>query len=138
MKMIKNIEFSLVSKKRIEMIDITSQIKNVVDENEFQKGFVKLFVPHTTAGLTINENSDPYVQKDIINAMSDIVPESSNFYHVEGNSDAHLKSSLFGVALDLLVENGKVILGTWQSVFFCEFDGPRTRKVFVQLFGEKK
>jgi len=136
--MIKTLDFSLMTKKRIEMVDITNQIKGLVEEHGLHNGFIKLFVPHTTAGLTINENSDPYVQKDIINAMSDIVPESSNFYHVEGNSDAHLKSSLFGVDLDLLVDQGKVILGTWQSVFFCEFDGPRTRKVYVQLCGDKK
>ena len=135
-KMIKIIEFALVSKKRIEMIDITAQVVKYIAEYKLKNGFVKVFIPHTTVGLTINENSDPYVQRDMMNALSELIPESSNFYHVEGNSDAHLKSSLFGVDLDVLVENGKIKLGTWQSIYFCEFDCPRSRKVFIQLFGE--
>jgi secondary thiamine-phosphate synthase enzyme len=134
--MIKTIELSVASKKSIEMIDITSEIKREVEESRIKEGSVKVFIPHTTAGLTINENSDPFVQKDILSALADVVPESSKFYHLEGNSDAHLKSSLFGVNVELIVHNSQLVLGNWQSVYFCEFDGPRSRKVWVQISGD--
>lgn len=122
------------SKSHTEMIDITHKIKGLVPEN-FISGFCHLFCMHTTAGLTINENGDPEVVNDMIRFIGELIPWNDNKYrHMEGNTAAHLKSTFFGPALTVPIENGKLVLGTWQSVYFCEFDGPRNyRKVNVKF-----
>lgn len=119
--------------RRKEMLDITSKLQKAVSEGGMSDGIVVAYVPHTTAGITINENADPDVSRDILSHLESLVPASSNFRHVEGNSDAHIQSTLTGSSVSIIVENGKLVLGTWQSVFFCEFDGPRTRKIHVKL-----
>jgi secondary thiamine-phosphate synthase enzyme len=115
------------------MIDITDRIKELVIGAGFQDGVCHIFVPHTTAGITINENADPDVQTDILLCLRNLIPISSVFRHFEGNSDAHVKALLVGHATSVIVQTGQLQLGTWQSIFFCEFDGPRQRTVFVQL-----
>jgi secondary thiamine-phosphate synthase enzyme len=124
------------SKSRNEFIDITDMVQEVVKEAGITKGICYLYVPHTTAGITINEGADPSVQRDIINALSRLVPHEMNYFHREGNADAHIKTTLVGSSLNVIVEEGKLLLGTWQSIFFCEFDGPRHRRIaikFIQL-----
>jgi len=126
-------EVTVSSNKRNEMIDITSDIQRVVDEEHLQKGHVLIYVPHTTAGLTINEGADPSVQRDIIEALKGLVPEHGDYHHLEGNSDAHIKASLLGSSLTVLVDQQKLLLGTWQHIFFYEGDGPRNRRVYVDI-----
>ncbi len=121
------------SQSREELIDITSKIEQVLSASGITEGICCIYVPHTTAGVTINENADPSVKRDIIMAMRKMIPESWGFTHAEGNSPAHVKSSLVGPSLFLIVDNGRLALGTWQGVIFCEFDGPRRRKLFIQL-----
>ena len=118
---------------RFEMIDITGRVAALVRESGIKQGLCHAFVPHTTAAVTINENADPDVPRDILAALDRIVPLSGNYRHAEGNAAAHVKASLFGSSQTLLIEDGSLVLGTWQSLFFCEFDGPRTRKVLVKL-----
>lgn len=115
-----------------EMIDITDRVAAAVGESGIKNGFCRVFVPHTTAAVTINENADPDVPRDILAALDRIVPLSAGYRHAEGNAAAHIKASLFGASQTVLVENGRLVLGTWQSLFFCEFDGPRTRRVLVK------
>ena len=114
--------------KREEFIDIT---KNVEKEIEKHTGLVHLIVPHTTAAITINENADPTVEEDMMKKLRELIPKNDSYKHLEGNSDSHLKTSLFGTNLTVYAENGRIKLGTWQSIFFCEFDGPRNRKLEV-------
>jgi secondary thiamine-phosphate synthase enzyme len=121
------------SKSRIEFIDITEQVQDVVKESGIAKGVCFLFVPHTTAGITINEGADPSVQRDILNSLNRLIPHELNYFHREGNADAHIKSTLVGTSVHVIVEEGKLLLGTWQSIFFCEFDGPRHRRVAVKF-----
>lgn len=121
------------SRKRIEAIDITDSVLNFVKESGIKDGILVIYIPHTTAGLTINENADPSVMEDILNKTSELVPRSFNYKHLEGNADSHIKSSIFGVSHQLLIEDGKVLLGTWQGIFFLEFDGPRERKVYLKI-----
>jgi len=121
--------------KQCELLDITSQVEFVVRKNEVKSGICYVFVPHTTAGITINENADPDVVKDIIMEFDKIVPLEDNYLHMEGNSAAHIKSSIVGCSQEVLIEGGSLRLGTWQSLFFCEFDGPRSRKVWVKVMG---
>jgi len=121
------------SKSRNEFIDITEMVQEVVKEAGITKGICYLYVPHTTAGITINEGADPSVQRDIINALSRLVPHEMNYFHREGNADAHIKTTLVGSSLNVIVEEGKLLLGTWQSVFFCEFDGPRHRRIAIKF-----
>lgn len=121
------------SKRRIEAIDITDSILNFVKESGIKDGILVIYIPHTTAGLTINENADPSVMEDILNKTSELIPRSLNYKHLEGNADSHIKSSIFGVSHQLLIEDGKVLLGTWQGIFFLEFDGPRERKVYLKI-----
>ncbi len=120
------------SKKKVELIDITDRVQDIVSEENLNEGTCSIFVPHTTAGLTINEKADPSVVEDIAGGLSKLF-DSMSFKHVEGNSPAHIKSSLIGCSLNVLVENKKLVLGTWQGIFFCEFDGPRSRKLFLGL-----
>ncbi|MFT4283147.1 MAG: secondary thiamine-phosphate synthase enzyme YjbQ [Candidatus Woesearchaeota archaeon] len=115
--------------KRNEMIDITSKVESFVEKD---CNAVVVFVPHTTAGVTINENADPSVESDMLRKLSELIPKNDGYDHLEGNSDSHLKASFFGSSVHVIVEEDKLVLGTWQGIFFCEFDGPRTRKVFVK------
>jgi secondary thiamine-phosphate synthase enzyme len=119
--------------KKIEFIDITNQIYKILKEENIKNGICYLFIPHTTAGITINENADPSVKEDIINMLNKIVPENWNYEHLEGNSPAHIKSSLIGHGEVIFIENGELALGTWQGIFLCEFDGPRRRKVLIKI-----
>jgi len=119
--------------KRIELIDITEKIKNIVAESKINEGICWIFVPHTTAGITINENADPSVQTDIEEQLSKLIPHDSNYRHLEGNADAHIKSTITNVNAHCFIENGNIVLGTWQGIFFCEYDGPRNRKLMVKV-----
>ncbi len=121
------------SKSRNEFVDITEMVQEVVKEAGITKGICYLYVPHTTAGITINEGADPSVQRDILNALSRLVPHEMNYFHREGNADAHIKTTFVGSSLNVIVEEGKLLLGTWQSVFFCEFDGPRHRRIAIKF-----
>ena len=121
---------------RFEMIDITGRVAALVRESGIKHGVCHAFVPHTTAAVTINENADPDVPRDILAALDRIVPLANDYLHAEGNSAAHVKASLFGSSQTVLIEDGSLILGTWQSLFFCEFDGPRTRKLLVKLIAD--
>ncbi len=132
--MIRHIEVK--SHARTDFIDITAQIGELVSDANVLSGVCHLFVLHTTAGITVNEGADPAVQSDISRHLSKLVPLDSRFSHSEGNSDAHVKSTLVGTSQTLLIENGKLHLGTWQGVFFCEFDGPRTRRVAVKIVAD--
>jgi secondary thiamine-phosphate synthase enzyme len=126
-------EHSIKTNSREEMIDITNHIIESIKNSKIKDGIAVIYVPHTTAGLTINENADPSVKKDILKFLKDKIPKNYNFTHLEGNSDAHIKSSLFGCSLTVIVSNGKPLLGTWQGIYFCEFDGPRNRTFHVKI-----
>lgn len=134
--MIKFEELKVSTPEREVLVDITGNVKDVVAESEISEGVCRIFVPHTTAGITINENADPAVKKDIIAHLKEIIPQKSSFSHREGNSDAHIKSSLTGPSLDVLIHKGRLVLGTWQGIMFAEYDGPRSRKVYIQVQGE--
>jgi len=125
------------TKSRNQMIDITSQVSSVVTQSGVANGDVIVYCPHTTAAITINENADPSVTHDILLTLSELIPHHRPGYrHSEGNSDAHCKSSMLGCSEQILIKNKALALGTWQGIFFCEFDGPRNRKVAVQIRGE--
>ena len=126
-------EVAIQTRARFEMIDITADIRKAAREAKIESGMGLVYTPHTTAAITINENADPDVPRDILAALDRAVPLSSHYRHAEGNSAAHVKSSLVGASEMVIIENGNLVLGTWQSIFFCEFDGPRTRKVFVKF-----
>ncbi|MBI5207645.1 MAG: YjbQ family protein [Candidatus Firestonebacteria bacterium] len=126
-------KLSLRTSQRVEFIDITKNVTEVIKKNKFSDGVCNIFIPHTTAGITINENADPSVVKDIINTMNNLIPFDGNYSHIEGNSAAHIKSSIFGHSLAIPVEDTRLLLGTWQGIFFCEFDGPRTRNFIIKL-----
>jgi len=126
-------EFSVNTRSRTEFIDITSQVRRALASAEKPSGVCTVFVPHTTAGVTINENADPDVQHDILTELNKIIPLDDDYRHTEGNSAAHIKASLVGSSVSAPFENGNLLLGTWQGIYFCEFDGPRNRKVWVQL-----
>jgi secondary thiamine-phosphate synthase enzyme len=125
--------FSIKTSAQFEMLDITRQIQDIIREARIESGICHVFVPHTTAAVTINENADPDVPKDIISILDRLIPRHGPYRHEEGNSAAHVKASLLGASETVLIEGGQPVLGTWQSIFFCEFDGPRTRKVFVKV-----
>ena len=127
----------LQSKQEDEMIDVTSILNRVVLESEIQDGFVLLFVPHTTAAITINENADRDVKTDMLLGLSNTFQKDQSYRHFEGNSHAHIKSSAIGVSEYILVQNNELLLGTWQGVYFMEFDGPRRRNLIIQVQGEK-
>ena len=130
---IESYHFSLKSSKREEFIEITERINNFIEEANATDGFVKVFIPHTTAAVTINQNANPDVTSDLITILAEMV-HHQRLLNVEGNSDAHFKSSLFGVNLEIPFTNQKLTLGPWQGIFFIEFDGPRTRNVHVQIW----
>jgi secondary thiamine-phosphate synthase enzyme len=118
---------------KTELVDITGSIQGVVQKTGVKDGVCFVFVPHTTAAVTINENADPSVPKDILMELNKIVPFQDRYQHMEGNSAAHIKASLMGFSQVVFVESGRLVLGTWQGLFFCEFDGPRTREVYVKV-----
>jgi secondary thiamine-phosphate synthase enzyme len=115
------------------MIDITHEVKRYVSEQEVKDGIVLVYTPHTTAGITINENADPAVTTDIEEFLKRKIPHESYFRHMEGNSPSHIMSSYFSASETLIIDNGHLVLGTWQGIYFCEFDGPRTRKVHLKI-----
>ena len=130
-------EFRLSTKSRNQMIDITSQVSSLVGRTGVTDGDVIVYCPHTTAAITINENADPSVPHDMLLTLEELLPRHRLGYrHSEGNSDSHCKSSLVGCSEQILIKDGSLQLGTWQGIFFCEFDGPRSRKVIVQIRGE--
>ncbi|MBW1695836.1 MAG: YjbQ family protein [Deltaproteobacteria bacterium] len=124
---------TIKSKAKTEFIDITSDVQQLINNAGITDGLCLLFVPHTTAAITINESADPSVKADILSVLNKIVPWDANYRHLEGNSSAHVKSTIVGVSELIAVENRRLLLGTWQGIFFCEFDGPRTRKVHVRF-----
>ena len=119
--------------QQTELIDITTKIKTALDRQDIREGFCFLYVPHTTAAVTINENADPSVPADILMVLNRIIPWQAEYRHLEGNSPAHIKSTLVGASETIAIENGQMVLGTWQGIFFCEFDGPRTRKLYLRF-----
>ena len=128
---------SVKSQKRTQFIDITSDINNVIQNSGIDQGLCMVFVPHTTAAITINESADPSVTSDILMILNQIIPWEADYRHLEGNSPAHIKSTLVGSSELIAIENGRLVLGTWQGIFFCEFDGPRTRKVNIRITEER-
>jgi secondary thiamine-phosphate synthase enzyme len=118
---------------RIEFVDITKQVQDAIDRSGAKDGLAIVYVPHTTAGVTINEAADPAVVQDINAKLSSLVPHQANYRHTEGNADAHIKASLMGSSAQVIISRGAPVLGTWQGIFFCEFDGPRTRQVHVKI-----
>jgi len=124
---------SLTTSSRVEMIDMTALIAAAIRDSGVNDGVAVLFVPHTTAAVTINENADPDVQRDMVMALNKLIPFEDGYRHLEGNSAAHLKSTLVGVSETLIIHNGNLQLGTWQGIYFCEFDGPRRRKIQLKV-----
>ncbi len=125
-------EITIKTGSRHQYVNIDQHVQRYIDESGLEEGLCVLFVPHTTAGITINENADPDVVKDIQSKLDRDIPRNDHYRHREGNSDAHIKSSLIGPSLTLVVQNAHPFLGTWQSVYFCEFDGPRTRRLILK------
>ena len=128
---------SVKTRERTELIDITSDINQLIQKSGTDQGLCMIYVPHTTAAVTINDSADPSVKSDILMILNQIIPWQANYRHLEGNSPAHIKSTLVGSSELVAIENRRLILGTWQGVFFCEFDGPRTRKVDVRIIAER-
>jgi len=126
-------EIRIATRSRTELIDITGKLEDAVVSSKIKAGVCQIFVPHTTAAVTINENADPSVKRDILHGLDKIVPLDGDYEHGEGNAAAHIKSVMVGTDRTVLIEGGKLKLGTWQGIFFCEFDGPRQRNVFVNI-----
>lgn len=126
-------QFTVKTRSQTEMVDITAGVQDVIRDNGLDAGLCLVFVPHTTAAVTINESADPSVKADMLKVINQLVPWEAGYRHMEGNSPAHIKSTLVGASELIAVEKGRLVLGTWQGVFFCEFDGPRTRKVQVNI-----
>lgn len=131
-------EIAIKTRAREEFADVTGRVRDVLVNSGVRDGLVHVYVPHTTAGVTINENADPDVTADMISHLSRMVPRSPSFMHSEGNSDAHIKASLMGSSVTVPVKDGRLLLGTWQGIYFAEFDGPRTRNVLVTIMGSGK
>ncbi|MBN2364653.1 MAG: YjbQ family protein [Calditrichaeota bacterium] len=134
--MLKKLNISTHS--QTEFLDITGRVRDVLKESGVNSGLCQVFIPHTTAGVTINENADPSVQRDILKELNKVIPFDDNYAHSEGNSAAHIKSSLMRVSLAVIIDGGSLQLGTWQGIYFCEFDGPRSRKVWVKLIQDNQ
>lgn len=126
-------EYQVKTTRAQQFIDITGLVNRAVSESGVRDGLAVVFVPHTTAGVTLNENADHDVVEDILSALNKAYPKRGEYIHVEGNSHAHMKASLMGCSCSIIIENGKLKLGTWQGVYFCEFDGPRNRKVYIKI-----
>jgi len=124
---------NIKTSSRVEMVDITERITNLITRHNINSGICCLFVPHTTAGITINENADFTVQLDINSKLSDLIRAGDNYSHLEGNSDSHIKSTVVGSSLNIIIDRGRPVLGPWQGIYFCEFDGPRNRNLYIKL-----
>lgn len=124
-------EMNVSTDRRTRFVPVTGQVAAIVAQNQWRDGVLTLFVPHTTAAVTINENADPDVVRDMEAFSDQLIPQRRHFRHAEGNSDAHIKASFYGTSLQVIVKNGKMWLGTWQGIYFCEFDGPRERRLFL-------
>ena len=127
---------SVKTRERTELIDVTGEIARLVEKAGIDQGLCMVFVPHTTAAVTINESADPSVKSDMLKVLNQIIPWEANYRHLEGNSAAHIKTTLVGSSELIAIENGRLVLGTWQGIFFCEFDGPRSRKLHVRILKE--
>jgi len=127
---------SVKTSERTELIDVTGEIARLVEKAGIDQGLCMVFVPHTTAAVTINESADPSVKSDMLKVLNQIIPWEANYRHLEGNSAAHIKTTLVGSSELIAIENRKLVLGTWQGIFFCEFDGPRSRKLYVRILKE--
>lgn len=125
--------FSVATNSRTQLVDITGDIRKIAKAAKIKDGILQVFVPHTTAGITVNEGADPDVKEDILATLNKLIPFEGRYRHLEGNAPAHVKASIVGNSLALQVEDGELALGTWQSVYLCEFDGPRHRKVWVKV-----
>jgi secondary thiamine-phosphate synthase enzyme len=130
-------KLSIPTPSRVALIDITAHVEKVVRASSIRNGFCFIFVPHTTAAVTINENADPSVRNDIAKALDMVVPEKASYTHAEGNSPAHVKASLVGTSESIIIDDGALLLGTWQGIYLCEFDGPRERSVIIRVTGGK-
>ena len=126
-------ELSISTSKRNELIDITKKVNNIVKQSKVKQGICIVYCPHTTAAITINESADPAVQRDILVNLSKLIPKNGDYQHSEGNSDSHIKSSIIGASETLIIKDNNLILGTWQCIYFVEFDGPRQRKVIIKI-----
>jgi secondary thiamine-phosphate synthase enzyme len=124
---------SVKTHSRIDMVDITQLVQREIANGDVADGICVVYVPHTTAGITINEGADPAVCQDIVKKLSELVPPNAGYRHMEGNADSHIKASIMGSSVTVLVESGRLVLGTWQKIFFCEFDGPRSRRVYIHF-----
>jgi secondary thiamine-phosphate synthase enzyme len=129
-------KLDIKTKSRVELQEITDRVRDIVAASGIKSGICHLFVPHTTAGILVNEHADPSVVEDIAAQLDELVPQNKSYRHLEGNAPAHIKASLIGDSRALFIEDGKLVLGTWQGIFFCEFDGPRNRNVLVKLTAE--
>lgn len=127
---------NITTKARFDIIDITSQIQSCITKSNVKSGIAVIFIPHTTAGVSINENADPDVIYDLKKIFNNIIPEHNQYKHIEGNSQAHALSTLTSPSLTVIIEKGKIVLGTWQSIYFMEYDGPRNRKVHIQIMNK--
>lgn len=126
-------EFNINTSNRNELVDITQEVKDIVKQSKIKQGICIVYCPHTTAAITINESADPAVQRDITVNLSKLIPEKGDYQHSEGNSDSHIKSSIIGASETLIIKDNSLILGTWQNIYFAEFDGPRQRKVIIKV-----
>lgn len=129
-------KINIKTTKRMDIVDLTSQVVSIVSKSGVQEGICVVFCPHTTAAVAVNENADPTVKQDIINKLAELIPQNAPYRHLEKNSDAHIKNVLVGPSITFIVERGKLELGTWQGVFFVEGDGPRSREVWVKVIGK--
>ena len=128
---------TIKTNSKTQWIDITAQVQEQVNLSEAKNGLAVVYVPHTTAGVTINEHADPAVVADINNKLNELIPENGSYSHMEGNSDGHIKASLMGSSQSIIIKDGRLQLGIWQGIFFCEFDGPRNRQVYIEVRGER-
>ncbi|MFO7987158.1 MAG: secondary thiamine-phosphate synthase enzyme YjbQ [Desulfatiglandaceae bacterium] len=128
---------SVKTRSRTQMEDITAPVQQAVFETGISEGLCVVYVPHTTSGITINEGADPAVCTDIVGKLNQLVPANDGYGHMEGNADSHIKSSITGSSVTMMVESGRLVLGTWQKIFFCEFDGPRSRRVYVKVIADR-
>lgn len=126
-------QITVATRSKTELVDISSEIERIVEDSGTKDGVCWVFVPHTTAGISINEGADPSVKRDILSRLDKLVPSGERYEHLEGNAPAHIKTSIVGSSETLIIENGRLLLGTWQSLYLCEFDGPRHRKVIIKI-----
>lgn len=130
-------EYRIQTRQREELIDITHQVKEAVTASKVKNGLAVVYTPHTTTAVSVNENADPDVKRDMVHFLNQKIPKNWGFHHMEGNSDSHIKSSLFGCSQTFIIDDGIVVLGVWQGILFCEFDGARNRKFFVKIMGDE-